>query len=213
WSSAVCSSDLLFRQALEVTERDPRAARLYERVLRSRQKWSELAEVLLDTAEHARDKDEKVRLFVRAARVLASHLDEHDRAAACYERVLGYAPGHGEAMAYLVERFTEREDWERLIALYEDALRTRTKLEDEAGALLQLGMVHWRFRQSPEEAEPYFARLRKVDPAHPGMLDFYREHLAPQDEARWVTILTDAQRVASTEEQKLQLAIELAKAA
>src|SRR5690606_25881725 len=95
----------------------------------------------------------------------------------------------------------------------EDALRTRTKLEDEAGALLQLGMVHWRFRQSPEEAEPYFARLRKVDPAHPGMLDFYREHLAPQDEARWVTILTDAQRVASTEEQKLQLAIELAKAA
>lgn len=205
--------DSLFRQALEVSERDPRAARLYERVLRSRQKWSELAEVLLDTAEHARDKDEKVRLFVRAARVLASHLDEHDRAAACYERVLGYAPGHGEAMAYLVERFTEREDWERLIALYEDALRTRTKLEDEAGALLQLGMVHWRFRQSPEEAEPYFARLRKVDPAHPGMLDFYREHLAPQDEARWVTILTDAQRVASTEEQKLQLAIELAKAA
>lgn len=205
--------DALFRQALEVSERDPRAARLYEQVLRSRQEWKELAEVLLDAAEHARDKDEKVRLFVRAARVLATRLNDPDRAAACYERALELAPGHGEAMAYLVERFTEQEDWDRLVAIYEDARSARTRPEDEAGVLLQLGMVHWRFRQKPEDAEPHFARLRKIDPAHPGMLDFYREYLAGQDEARWVTILTDAQRVASTEEQKLQLAIELAKVA
>ena len=205
--------DSLFRQALESPEPDPRAARLYERVLRSRQKWSELAQVLLETAENARDKNEKLRFYLRAARVLGSQLNEPNRAAACYERVLDFAPGHSEAMAYLVERFTEREDWDHLCALYEDALRARTKLEDEAGALLQLGMVHWRFRQKPDEAEPYFARLRKVDPAHPGMLDFYREQLVGKDDARWVTILTDGQRVATTEEQKLQLAIELAKVA
>ena len=45
-----------------------------------------------------------------------------------------------------------------------------------------------------------------MDPAHPGMLDFYRAHLADAPE-RWVTLLTDAQRVATTDEQKLQLAI------
>ncbi|MFP4311280.1 MAG: tetratricopeptide repeat protein, partial [Nitriliruptoraceae bacterium] len=132
--------------------------------------------------------------------------------AACYERVLDFKPGHAEAMSHLVAHFTEQEDWDHLVALYEDALRSRSKLEDETGALLQLGMVHWRFRNAPDEAEPYFARLRKMDPAHPGMLDFYRQFLA-EDQERWVTILTDAQRGASSEEQRLQLAIELAKAA
>ncbi|MCZ7679509.1 MAG: tetratricopeptide repeat protein [Sandaracinaceae bacterium] len=211
--------DSLFKEALEATEgADLRAARLYEQVLRSRQKWSELAQVLLDAAEHARTKEEKVPLYLRAARVMKSALGDSERAAACYERILDFVPGHSEAMAYLVERFMEREQWDHLVALYEDALRARTRLEDEAGALLQIGMVHWRFRGKLDDAEPHFARLRKVDPAHPGMLDFYREYLtggdaARRDEQRWVTILTDAQRVATSEEQKLQLAIELAKAA
>lgn len=211
--------DSLFKEALEATEgADLRAARLYEQVLRSRQKWSELAQVLLDAAEHARTKEEKVPLYSRAARVMKSALGDSERAAACYERILDFVPGHSEAMAYLVERFMEREQWDHLVALYEDALRARTRLEDEAGALLQIGMVHWRFRGKLDDAEPHFARLRKVDPAHPGMLDFYREYLtggdgARRDDQRWVTILTDAQRVATSEEQKLQLAIELAKAA
>ncbi len=205
--------DTLFKEALGATEGDARAARLYEQILRTRQKWSDLAQVLLDTAEQARGRDEKVSFYVRAARVLKSELGERDRAAACYERVLDFTPGHPESMAFLVEHFTEREQWEHLVALYEDALRSRTKLEDEAGALLQLGMVHWRFRNKPEDAEPFFARLRKMDPAHPGMLDFYRAHLKGHDEQRWITVLTDAQRVAGSDEQRLQLAIELARAA
>ncbi len=205
--------DKLFREALGAAEGDTRAARLYEQVLRRRQKWNELAQVLLDAAENASSNDEKVIFYLRAARLMRNELGEGERAAACYERVLDFAPGHSEAMAFLVEHFTEHERWDHLVALYEDALRSRTRIEDEAGALLQLGMVHWRFRESPDEAEPFFARLRKMDPAHPGMLDFYRDRLIGEDDTRWVTILTDAQRVASSEEQKLQLAIELAKAA
>ena len=204
--------DDLFRQALEVAEGDARATRLYEQVLRQRSEWNELVRVLLEAAEKASDKAQKVQFFVRAARVLKNELEDPQRAAASYERVLDYHPGYGEAMTYLAAHFTEQEDWDHLVALYEDALRSRNKLEDEAGALLQIGMVQWRFRDAPDEAEPYFARLRKMDPAHPGMLDFYRAHLA-EDPERWVTLLTDAQRVATTDEQKLQLAIELAKAA
>ncbi|MEC7523122.1 MAG: tetratricopeptide repeat protein [Myxococcota bacterium] len=204
--------DDLFRQALAVAEGDARATRLYEQVLRQRSEWNELVRVLLEAAEKTKDKEHKAQFFLRAARVLKNELEDPSRAAASYERVLDYQPGQSEAMSYLAAHFTEQEDWDHLVALYEDALRSRTKLEDEAGALLQIGMVQWRFRDAPEEAEPYFARLRKMDPAHPGMLDFYRAHLA-EDPDRWVTLLTDAQRVATTDEQKLQLAIELAKAA
>ena len=72
------------------------------------------------------------------------------------------------------QRETERP---KAAAMYESALRSRQKLEDEKGMLLQLAMVHWRFRQDSQAAEPFFARLRKIDAAHPGMLDFYREQI------------------------------------
>ncbi|MDQ3032095.1 MAG: hypothetical protein M3Y87_06740, partial [Myxococcota bacterium] len=206
--------DRLFAQALEGDAGDPRANRLYEQVLRSREKWDELAQVLLDAAEKTRSRDDRVGFYMRAARVLARTLSSAERAAACYERVLDFAPGHPEAMRFLVEFFTSREQWDHLVALYDDALRARQKLESEQGILLQIGMVHWRFREAPADAEPYFARLRKVDPAHPGMLAFYRDYLpAIGDHGKLLTVLGDAQRVTSDSRLKVELAVELARAA
>jgi hypothetical protein len=50
--------DNLFREALEAAAGDTRAARLYERVLRSREQWEELVAVLLETAENLQDRNE-----------------------------------------------------------------------------------------------------------------------------------------------------------
>ncbi|WP_053234138.1 tetratricopeptide repeat protein [Sandaracinus amylolyticus] len=207
-------TDRLFLQALESDAGDPRANKLYEQILRKREKWAELAQVLLDAAEKTRSRDDRIGFYLRAARVLGRRLESAERAAACYERILDFVPGHPEAMRFLVEFFTQREQWDHLVALYDDALRGRQKLESEQGILLQIGMVHWRFRGSPAEAEPYFARLRKVEPAHPGMLAFYREHL-PQtgDHAKLLTVLGDAQRVTTDARLKVELSVELARAA
>ena len=205
--------DRLFRDALDASPGDGRAVRLYAQVLRANERYGELAEVLLRASQQTRNREDRVSFALGAARVLARNLEEKQLAADAYGRVLDFVPGQVEAMAYLVEHFTEQEEWEHLVALYEDQLRARKKLEDETGALLNLGMVHWRFRQSPEDAEPHFARLRKLEPAHPGMLDYYRETLAPADPNRWFGILTDAQRMSSKVAQRLELALELARAA
>jgi len=205
--------DSLFKEALDAARGDTRAARLYEQVLRTREEWTELVDVLLAAAEASADVAETANLMTRAARVLDNELGDKQRAAACYERILDLSPNDPKAMSWLVGYFMENEDWDHLVALYEDALRSRKKLADEAGTLLQLGMVHWRFREAPDKAEPYFARLRKMEPSHPGMLDFYRDHLADDEDGRLVKILTDAQRGASSDEQKLALAIELAESA
>jgi len=206
--------DALFAEALAADPSSTTAAALYEQTLRARDKWDELAKVLVGAAESAKNRDEKLHLFLRAGRVIARKLDQKDRAAACYERVLDFAPGHPEAMSFLVEHFTLREQWDHLIALYEDALRSRQKLESEQGILLQIGMVHWRMRQKAAEAEPYFARLRKIDPGHPAMLDFYRDFLTQTgDEQRLLTILGDAQRTSGDSGNKLKLAVEVARQA
>lgn len=214
--------DKIFGQALKADPSSVRAARLYAQTLKARDKWADAATTLKATAEVARNRDEKLNLFVEAGRLFARKVNDAESAAGCYERVLDLSPGHEESLRFLVEYFTERESWDHLVALYEDALRSRQKLESEQGILLQLGMVHWRIRGHADAAEPYFARLRKIDPAHPGMLDFYRAYLGAKAEgqgaeaddarARLLTVLADALRGAEGA-TKLAVATELARLA
>jgi len=206
-------SDRLFKAALEVDPGNLRAAQLYELTLRARSKWDVLTELLLDSAEHGRDKNARSALYLRAARVIAHQLEDKGRAAASYERVLDYEPANAEAMGFLYDHYAAEERWDDLVAMYEQALTVKQKLEVEQGNLLQIGMVHWRMRGSPEDAEPYFARLRKLDGAHPAMLNFYREYYAKtEDPGAWLSVLGDAQRV-SSEDARLELALEQAKLA
>lgn len=207
-------ADDLFQKALEADPTNTRAALLFETTLRPRERWDRLSQVLLDAAENARNREERVNLYLRAGRIFAEHIKDRNRAAACYERVLDFSPSNPEGLAFLVQYFTDQEDWDHLVALYEDALRVRQKMEVEQGILLQIGMVHWRMRKQPEEADPYFARLRKLEPAHPAMLQFYREWIGEGgDTARLLSILGDAQRVVDAPTVKLELAVEIARTA
>jgi len=207
--------DRLFKGALETDPASSRAARLYEITLRDREKWKELGDVLLSAAGNASGRDDQLGLFLAAARVLANKLDDKERATSCYERVLELVPAHDEALGFLVSHFTELEMWDHLVALYEDALRARQlKADAEQGMLLQIAMVHWRMLKRAERAEPYFARLRRADPAQPVMLDFYREFYgASSDSAKLLAILADAQRRVSSDPERARLSLEIARIA
>ena len=206
--------DRLFAKVLEVDPTNLRAALLYEHTLRDREEWVDLAEHLLRTAEQVRDKQDRAHLQLRAARVLGRRLGDKARAAGCYEQVLQVEPGNAEAMAFLTERFTESASWDQLVHLYESALRVPQKLDVEQSILMQLGNVHARERKKPEDAEPYFARLRKLDAAHPALLEFYRAHLRETgDLERLLRILLDAQRMVSDPGRRIALAVEAAELA
>ncbi|MET0387169.1 MAG: hypothetical protein ABW321_14470, partial [Polyangiales bacterium] len=206
--------DPLFAKVLEVDPTNLRAALLYEHTLREREEWQLLADHLLHTAEQLRDKRDRVPLQLRAARVLARKLDDPERAAGCYEQVLQVEPGNAEAMAFLTRRFTESARWDQLVLLYETALRVPQKLDVEQSILVQLGNVHNQQRERPDDAEPYFARLRKLDAAHPVMLDFYRGYLREVgDLERLLRVLLDAQRMAADPARRVALAVEAAELA
>lgn len=206
--------DELFEAALQADPGNVRAGRLWAFTYRARKKMNEVGEVLYRVAESATDKQQRLALFLSAGRAFAS-IDAIEQGAAAFEQVQDFHPGHEEALSFLVPYFTSREMYDHLIALYEDALRSRKNTENEQAFLLQLGMVHWRMRNAPAEAEVYFSRLRKIDPAHPGMLAFYREYLGEQQEqsGKLMNILGEAQRSAGAGEQKIDLALEVARKA
>ncbi len=203
---------LRLKEAIEIDPKNRRASLLLERVYRSAERWQELAATLEQLATEAAAKEEKIAGWVRLARVMRKKLGSPERAAAAYERVIDLSPGHPEATSALVDFFTAREMWDHLVALYDEQLST-SRAQD-AGTILQVAMVHWRMRSSPEAAEPFFERLRKVEPAHPGMLDFFRQwkdlHAAS---GRLMTILTEAQRAMPDGPERARIAAEIAKLA
>src|SRR5580692_3124331 len=206
----------LLRDALELQAHNLRAEILLERVLRDESRWDDLATAIERFATESKQKDEKVAAWVRLARTLAKRLESTERAAAAYERVIDLSPGHPQATGFLVDHFTSHKMWEHLVALYEEQLAAgglRTK-DEVFGATLQVAMVHWRMRGRPDAAEPWFDKLRKLEPANEGMLSFFREWcLARGDTTRLMAILVDAQRALPEGRERAAVGSEIARLA
>jgi tetratricopeptide (TPR) repeat protein len=205
----------LLRDALASDPKNRRAAMLLERILGAEERWEELAAALDSFANEVSAKDEKLAAYTRLARILKKKLGAKDRAVSAYEKILDLSPGHPEATRALVDHFTEGEMWDHLVSLYAGQLEGGgVRPGQEVGVILQIAMVNWRMRQKPDAAEPYFERLRKHEPAHPGMLGFFREW-CPQkgEQTRLVQILTDAQRAMPDGLERAKLAGEIAQLA
>ena len=202
------------RRALQIEPRNRRAAAILERLLRKRGKFEDLCALQEQVAESASSRDDKIAALLAAGRTAAEQLEDRDRAARLYATALDYAPGHPAALRFLVGHYTDHEDWDHLVALYEDSLKGRGRTESEQAILLQIGMTHWRMRGDASAAEPYFHRLRKAEPTHPVMLNFYREaHAAREEWSKLLQVLSDAQRLVKETPAKIALGIEIAQLA
>lgn len=202
----------LLRKALELDPSNRRAGLLLERLLRQQGDWEEACKVLEVLAVESAAREERFAAWIRLARVVVHELHSEPRGVAAYERALELVPGYPEAMTFLSDFFSRHEKWEHLIALYEDQLHSGgVQPGQEFGIWLQIAMIQWRMLGRVDLAEPYFDKVRRAEPAHPGMLQFYRELCSQdQDPGRLMTVLTDAQRALPEGEEKAALAAELA---
>jgi tetratricopeptide (TPR) repeat protein len=202
-------------KALELDPKSRRAVSIAEVVYTVLADWEALARVQGVALADGAHKDDRVAAGLRLARTAAKKINDQARAVAAYEKVLGIAPGQPDALSFLAESYAAGEQWDKLVALYEDQLRGGVlKGADETGILVQIAMTHWRMRGEPAAAEPYFDRVRRAEPTHAGMLNFFREHLGVKnDKVRLATILSDAQRALPDGADKRALATEIARLA
>ncbi|MDD5308374.1 MAG: hypothetical protein PHU25_13720 [Deltaproteobacteria bacterium] len=185
----------MLRGALEADPNHLKAARLLEKVLQAEERWAELAELYTSLAQKRRAKEDRVQMLLAAAYTYAYRLDDKDSAALYYSEVLDFTPGNQAALKFLVQHYEAKEDWDHLVAVYEDALRGKLAPEDELAMLMQVAMLQWKVRGNAQAAEGHFRRLRKMSPAHPGMLTFYRNHFSKKEDIpKLLQILSDAQR-------------------
>ncbi|MCP4674274.1 MAG: tetratricopeptide repeat protein [Deltaproteobacteria bacterium] len=204
----------LLRSALRTDPTHLKAARLLERVLKERERWDELGELYAKLAEHRRSKDERAQMLLAAAHTFLYRLEDKEAAGIYYSEVLDLMPGNEVALKFLVKFYEEQEDWEHLVAVYEDALSGRLSTEEEVAMLMQAGMIHWRMRGNMDAAESAFRRLKKIDASHAGMINFYRAYSSETgDNSKLLQILNDAQRATNDPERSDELTKEIAQLA
>ncbi len=203
-------------QAVRLDPTNVRAGRLLEHVYRKQGRWEELARVLERLADRGERPSERVAAGVRLARLYAQHLEDRERAASAYDRVLRDDTSQVEAMRFLSELYSSEERWAELVQLYERELKSKDLHDAERlGDMLQIAMLYWKKLDRAADAEPWFERVRRVDPANEGMLTFYREYCrALDDDTRLMDVLHGAQRALKDgSKEKSKLAQEIARLA
>ncbi|MET0790738.1 MAG: hypothetical protein ABW061_04395, partial [Polyangiaceae bacterium] len=203
-------------QAVRLDPANERAGRLLEHIYRGGNRWEELARVLERLADRSEKPASRVAAGVRLARLYAQHLSDNERSARAYDRVLRVDASHAEAKAFLSEFYGNDERWDALVALYERELKAKDINDAERlGDMLQIAMLHWRKLSRPQDAEPWFERIRKVEPANEGVLNFSREYYGSlQDDTRLIDVLQSAQRsVPDASKERKKLSSEIAKLA
>ena len=170
-------------KALEIDPRNGKAAFHLTRLLRRQERWADLVAHLEQLAEAAAPGDEKIAALLMVADVARAHLGGEGaaRADAAHRRVLQIDPAHPQALHAVTQQLAATQNWIALVAVYQAALKARRDQED-LGILLQIGALLWRQIGDLDQAEEYFRRVRKLEPAHPTALDFYREYYPAKGE-------------------------------
>jgi tetratricopeptide (TPR) repeat protein len=202
-------------EAAKLDPANDRAAKMLERIYRKTERFEDVARVLERARRSSSDRGARVVASVGLARVLHNRLGDRARAAKVYEQLLLEQPAHPEAVSYLADHHSRSDDWDALVALYEGQLpESEQSRPERVGDMLQLGMLHWKKRDKPADAEPWFERIRRIDAANQGMLAFFRDAAEKsQDTARLLGVLQGAQRALPEGQEKIEVTQELARLA
>jgi tetratricopeptide (TPR) repeat protein len=168
------------RKALEIEPRNTKAAFHLARHLRRAQRWQELGELLDERSNVAGTVEEKVAALLGLAELARTELANPGRAEAAIKRVLVLDPAQPQALRTVTDVLAQAGNWPALVQTYQGALKARR--EDDLGMLLQVAMLLWRHLNDLDQAEQYFARVRRIEPAHPAALDFYRAYYPAKGE-------------------------------
>ena len=109
--------------------------------------------------------------------IVYGQLEQYEKAEACLRKVLAVRAKDPKAMSTLGSVYLSRKEYDRAERMFEDVLALDdVDIESRLVSLVNLGMIHYLVRKTPEQAIPYFKRALSV---HPRSTDahFYLAHI------------------------------------
>ncbi len=154
---------------LDLDEVDGDALGALERLQMARGDWRALIEVWERMARA--DSSREVELKLKIADVLERNLEELDEAIMAYEDVLTFDPGNEIALEALEAIYGEREDWAKLIEVWERASDAAQSDEDRTDFLRRIAMLHLEVFKDADEAAEAYQRVLYLNPSDAESLD------------------------------------------
>jgi tetratricopeptide (TPR) repeat protein len=202
-------AEALVRRSLTLDPRNRRADLVLERLLAAAGRHPELAEHLARRIANAATPEDKGAAELAAGR-LAEKTGDPAGAQEHYRQAVTANPADERARRAL-EKSLAGGNVDDLIRTYEAALKAAKRGAAEVAPALALGEIYWRRLSKLEEAEACFRRVKKVQPFHPLVIEFYRAYyLAKDDIPQLLALLGQAQKNETDAEARIRYGIEMA---
>jgi tetratricopeptide (TPR) repeat protein len=200
------------RKSLELDPHNRRSGAHFERFLREAGRTDELLALYAQRAERAANRDERAIAEV-AAGELCEKVGRAPDALVHFKRALEANPIEPRALRAVRDALTAHEAWAELGKVLEGAARTR-RGEQDVALSVELAALLWKRLGQADMAEPFFRRVRKLDPSNHAMVAFYREYHAARNETpQLLAILAQAQKTETDVDRRVEMGIEMARAA
>jgi len=178
----------LWEQVLGVVPGDRQAADALEKLYAKAERWAELAELLERRLGFADTIQEAVLLRFRLGELWADKLDDADRALLNFRAALGGDPRHAESIqrieaflddpdrrgtaAEILEPiYAARQDWGRLIEIYEIRRDATDNPEAKPTLTRRIAMLYEEQMEDLDKAFEWYGRFFTESPEEPGIRD------------------------------------------
>ncbi len=175
-----------WEQVAELLPDSSRAAEALELLYEQSERWHDLTDLVERRLGFAFSVEEAVRLRYRLGQLCETQLHDPDRAVENYSAALGGDPGHDGAREAL-ERYLDdagtrttaaevlepiyvaRQDWPRLVRIYEIKLEAATVPETRMQLERYIARLHEDQLEDLEGAFRWYGRLLRENPGEPGL--------------------------------------------
>jgi golgin subfamily B member 1 len=147
---------------LDFDPNDSASSEALQRIHRAQGQWKELIDVL-ERATQA-DPSREVALKLEIASIYEEALEAPDDAIEQYEDVLTYEPTNPTALDALKQIYGDREEWDRLIEVYERSLNAAGTDEERVEVCRSIALLYQAVFEDSEGAAEAFQRLLDIAP-------------------------------------------------
>lgn len=153
---------LAWHRVLDVDEMDREALLALERLYIEGRDWPALIEIYERMAALEPDRESEFKLKI--AGILEAHLKKVDEAIATYEEVLEFDAGNRVALERLEGLYGEREDWVKLVDVYDRAFTAAPSDEERVEMARKIAILQDAVFDDPEAAARSYHDILTIAP-------------------------------------------------
>lgn len=173
---------------LEISPKYGPAVDALERIYRRTEKWDALVKLHESQIELTEDPERRVFRLQQIGQLAETELDDGERAAAAYRRIVELMPGHLDAIRTLARLAEEREDWPGVISAYELEVSATKDKHDAVGILHRIGLVHEERLGDTEAAMAAYEKVLARSPTYlPALRSLGRLY---KKQGRWADLVS-----------------------